>query len=118
MTHQDMNQDCATWGPVVSAALSAIEKKNPEVVKGLAACDPEIYQDNNCYKVEWYPENGANLTIYDDGIWLADFGKESFEGKVTPLHHRAWVRRMVKAGVHPGMALFAVRFFKELKSGR
>jgi hypothetical protein len=117
MTHQEINQDGATWGPVVTAAINAIEKQCWAAGSNARECtDVEVYEDRNCYKVEFYTDDYFNLTIYDDGVWNAEIEGENHRGRIPPLHYKSWVRKMVKSGVHPGMAVFAVGFFKELKA--
>ncbi len=115
----NLNQHSATYGPLTGFALKTILnllKKDPKGWTG-----PEITADKGTYKLDWYApdyeESGDYITLYDDGLAQLYVNDDITEYKITPLHFKSWIEKMRDAGVHGGMAVFAVDFFKELKKG-
>jgi len=76
--------------------------------------EPRVTADGD-YKVEWWQEDAeGTITLYSDGVWTLEDGKWSSEGKITPLHYKTWVRRLIRAGIHYGLATGGYCFFKDL----
>ena len=80
---------------------------------------PEVRAEGGTYKLDWfapdYNDSGTYLTLYEDGVWQLYANGHDQEGKITPLHHRTWVKRLCGQQVPGQIAFFAVEFFKQLK---
>ena len=104
---------------------------------GVSACDlraighqpalhgkaQRVVAEPGTYKLDWYvsrrePVRGVSECSTRTACIEFYCKDETVEGNITLLHYKQWIRRLIKAGVHHGIAVFAVDFFKQLKESR
>ncbi len=72
------------------------------------------YCENGIYKVVWLGEHGI-FSIYSNGEWDWQSDEQYLAGKTMPPHSRAWLRKLVKAGVYDQLAISAIFEWRALK---
>jgi hypothetical protein len=109
-----MNNRSADYGHLTTMAFRLICQRLGVDPTGWSV--PNIRADVGTYKIDWYAPDPSEdaITLYEDGVYQF-YGKETKEGKIIPLHYKSWIRKLIAAGVHGGVAKFAVEFFKDLK---